>query len=190
MILGAKAAILGSIWGFFAPPGAPRWLRPLPTPPPSWPCPGPAHSGAIPGACPEGVSGRGDVREAPGADWAAALSIRRVRRPGRSAAEPSHAPRMFRLDETPEDPGSPPPSPWGGSPVPSQPGTPSPESRPRLCSELGPVSGGPGDPPPPRGRSRSAPPVLWAAQRYGRRLRRMSDEFQLQGHWGTGTARG
>ncbi|XP_056882364.1 BCL2 associated agonist of cell death b isoform X1 [Takifugu flavidus] len=28
-----------------------------------------------------------------------------------------------------------------------------------------------------RGRSRSAPPALWAAQRYGRQLRRMSDEF-------------
>ncbi|KAL8184223.1 UNVERIFIED_CONTAM: hypothetical protein K2H54_010217 [Gekko kuhli] len=28
-----------------------------------------------------------------------------------------------------------------------------------------------------RGRSRSAPPILWAAQRYGRELRRMSDEF-------------
>nr|AAB36516.1 Bcl-2 binding component 6 [Homo sapiens] len=28
-----------------------------------------------------------------------------------------------------------------------------------------------------RGRSRSAPPNLWAAQRYGRELRRMSDEF-------------
>uniref|UniRef100_A0A8D0NY84 BCL2 associated agonist of cell death n=1 Tax=Sus scrofa TaxID=9823 RepID=A0A8D0NY84_PIG len=29
-----------------------------------------------------------------------------------------------------------------------------------------------------RGRSLSAPPILWAAQRYGRELRRMSDEFQ------------
>ncbi|XP_036404643.1 bcl2-associated agonist of cell death-like [Megalops cyprinoides] len=28
-----------------------------------------------------------------------------------------------------------------------------------------------------RGRSRSAPPELWAAKRYGRQLRRMSDEF-------------
>ncbi|XP_053133597.1 bcl2-associated agonist of cell death [Hemicordylus capensis] len=28
-----------------------------------------------------------------------------------------------------------------------------------------------------RARSRSAPPNLWAAQRYGRELRRMSDEF-------------
>nr|XP_056709029.1 bcl2-associated agonist of cell death [Euleptes europaea] len=28
-----------------------------------------------------------------------------------------------------------------------------------------------------RGRSQSAPPILWAAQRYGRELRRMSDEF-------------
>ncbi|XP_041568036.2 bcl2-associated agonist of cell death [Taeniopygia guttata] len=95
---------------------------------------------------------------------------------------------MLRLDETPEDRGSPPPSPWGGSPSPSQPGTPSPEARPRLLSERGGAGGGgdpqigapPGDPPPARGRSRSAPPVLWAAQRYGRRLRRMSDEFQLQ----------
>uniref|UniRef100_F1MUT9 BCL2 associated agonist of cell death n=1 Tax=Bos taurus TaxID=9913 RepID=F1MUT9_BOVIN len=30
-----------------------------------------------------------------------------------------------------------------------------------------------------RGRSRSAPPNLWAAQRYGRELRRMSDEFHV-----------
>ncbi|XP_006861045.1 PREDICTED: bcl2 antagonist of cell death [Chrysochloris asiatica] len=29
-----------------------------------------------------------------------------------------------------------------------------------------------------RGRSLSAPPNLWAAQRYGRELRRMSDEFE------------
>uniref|UniRef100_A0A8C8GG62 BCL2 associated agonist of cell death b n=1 Tax=Oncorhynchus tshawytscha TaxID=74940 RepID=A0A8C8GG62_ONCTS len=28
-----------------------------------------------------------------------------------------------------------------------------------------------------RGRSQSAPPALWAAKRYGRQLRRMSDEF-------------
>ncbi|XP_044304718.1 bcl2-associated agonist of cell death [Varanus komodoensis] len=28
-----------------------------------------------------------------------------------------------------------------------------------------------------RARSRSAPPILWAAQRYGQELRRMSDEF-------------
>ncbi|XP_049748319.1 bcl2-associated agonist of cell death [Elephas maximus indicus] len=34
------------------------------------------------------------------------------------------------------------------------------------------------DPSPFRGRSLSAPPNLWAAQRYGRELRRMSDEFQ------------
>ncbi|EHH22735.1 Bcl2 antagonist of cell death [Macaca mulatta] len=33
------------------------------------------------------------------------------------------------------------------------------------------------EPSPFRGRSRSAPPNLWAAQRYGRELRRMSDEF-------------
>ncbi|XP_058382542.1 bcl2-associated agonist of cell death isoform X2 [Diceros bicornis minor] len=34
------------------------------------------------------------------------------------------------------------------------------------------------EPSPFRGRSRSAPPNLWAALRYGRELRRMSDEFQ------------
>ena len=28
-----------------------------------------------------------------------------------------------------------------------------------------------------RGRSQSAPPALWAAKKYGRQLRRMSDEF-------------
>uniref|UniRef100_A0A8C3MKH7 Uncharacterized protein n=1 Tax=Geospiza parvula TaxID=87175 RepID=A0A8C3MKH7_GEOPR len=118
---------------------------------------------------------------------------------------------MFRLDETPEDRGSPPPSPWGGSPAPkprnpprtlpknrtppqhpqtspqkpqNPPGGGGGEARPRLLSERGGAGPAPGrpprPPPPPRGRSRSAPPVLWAAQRYGRRLRRMSDEFQLQ----------
>uniref|UniRef100_F7DN67 BCL2 associated agonist of cell death n=2 Tax=Equus caballus TaxID=9796 RepID=F7DN67_HORSE len=35
------------------------------------------------------------------------------------------------------------------------------------------------EPGPFRGRSRSAPPNLWAARRYGRELRRMSDEFQV-----------
>ncbi|XP_076971973.1 bcl2-associated agonist of cell death [Tamandua tetradactyla] len=34
------------------------------------------------------------------------------------------------------------------------------------------------EPSPFRGRSSSAPPNLWAAQRYGRELRRMSDEFE------------
>ncbi|KAJ0055837.1 hypothetical protein NL108_013823, partial [Boleophthalmus pectinirostris] len=28
-----------------------------------------------------------------------------------------------------------------------------------------------------RGRSKSAPPALWAAKKYGQQLRRMSDEF-------------
>ncbi len=30
-----------------------------------------------------------------------------------------------------------------------------------------------------RQRSRSAPPALWAAKKYGRQLRRMSDEFDI-----------
>ncbi|XP_077356255.1 uncharacterized protein LOC144003654 [Festucalex cinctus] len=34
-----------------------------------------------------------------------------------------------------------------------------------------------GDGAPFRGRSKSAPPALWAAKKYGRQLRRMSDEF-------------
>ncbi|XP_029931759.1 BCL2 associated agonist of cell death b [Myripristis murdjan] len=34
-----------------------------------------------------------------------------------------------------------------------------------------------GDGAPFRGRSQSAPPALWAAKKYGRQLRRMSDEF-------------
>lgn len=38
-------------------------------------------------------------------------------------------------------------------------------------------AGTPTDGAPFRGRSRSAPPALWAAQKYGRQLRRMSDEF-------------
>ncbi|KPP78188.1 bcl2 antagonist of cell death-like [Scleropages formosus] len=37
--------------------------------------------------------------------------------------------------------------------------------------------GGAGDGTHFRTRSQSAPPALWAAQRYGRQLRRMSDEF-------------
>ncbi|XP_077400268.1 uncharacterized protein LOC144034942 [Vanacampus margaritifer] len=38
-------------------------------------------------------------------------------------------------------------------------------------------AGTPGDGAPFRGRSKSAPPALWAAKKYGRQLRRMSDEF-------------
>lgn len=38
-------------------------------------------------------------------------------------------------------------------------------------------AGTPTDGAPFRGRSRSAPPALWAAKKYGRQLRRMSDEF-------------
>lgn len=49
--------------------------------------------------------------------------------------------------------------------------------------ESEPTDGGPaleegmGDGAPFRGRSQSAPAALWAAKRYGRQLRRMSDEF-------------
>lgn len=51
------------------------------------------------------------------------------------------------------------------------------------CEESEPAEGGPtseegmGDGAPFRGRSQSAPAALWAAKRYGRQLRRMSDEF-------------
>lgn len=51
------------------------------------------------------------------------------------------------------------------------------------CEESEPADGGPaseeamGDGAPFRGRSQSAPAALWAAKRYGRQLRRMSDEF-------------
>lgn len=38
-------------------------------------------------------------------------------------------------------------------------------------------AGTPTDGAPFRGRSKSAPPALWAAKKYGRQLRRMSDEF-------------
>ncbi|XP_049423906.1 BCL2 associated agonist of cell death b [Epinephelus fuscoguttatus] len=38
-------------------------------------------------------------------------------------------------------------------------------------------AGTPTDGFPFRGRSKSAPPALWAAKKYGRQLRRMSDEF-------------
>ncbi|XP_019951212.2 BCL2 associated agonist of cell death b [Paralichthys olivaceus] len=37
--------------------------------------------------------------------------------------------------------------------------------------------GTPTDGAPFRGRSKSAPPALWAAKKYGQKLRRMSDEF-------------
>uniref|UniRef100_A0A8C4PTQ2 BCL2 associated agonist of cell death n=1 Tax=Equus asinus asinus TaxID=83772 RepID=A0A8C4PTQ2_EQUAS len=45
------------------------------------------------------------------------------------------------------------------------------------------------EPGPFRGRSRSAPPNLWAALRYGRELRRMSDEFQGSFQVSAGAAR-
>ncbi|XP_062391963.1 bcl2-associated agonist of cell death isoform X2 [Sardina pilchardus] len=51
------------------------------------------------------------------------------------------------------------------------------------CEEAEPAEGGgaseegTGDGAPFRGRSQSAPAALWAAKRYGRQLRRMSDEF-------------
>lgn len=38
-------------------------------------------------------------------------------------------------------------------------------------------SGGSSDGAPFRGRSQSAPAALWKAKKYGRKLRRMSDEF-------------
>ncbi len=38
-------------------------------------------------------------------------------------------------------------------------------------------AGTPTDGAPFRARSKSAPPALWAAKKYGRQLRRMSDEF-------------
>lgn len=43
--------------------------------------------------------------------------------------------------------------------------------------ELQDEAGTPTDGFPFRGRSKSAPPALWAAKKYGRQLRRMSDEF-------------
>ncbi|XP_033030794.1 bcl2-associated agonist of cell death [Lacerta agilis] len=69
----------------------------------------------------------------------------------------------------------------GGDQAPGSPGSPS-AGNPELRRRIG------SDPPLPdpealdevgtfRARSRSAPPILWAAQRYGRELRRMSDEF-------------
>ncbi|KAM4879947.1 bcl2-associated agonist of cell death [Sylvia borin] len=79
-----------------------------------------------------------------------------------------------------------PPRPGGAPPPPASPGPP-PQRRGPACARSWArcrcrcrCRGVPRGPSPPRGRSRSAPPVLWAAQRYGRRLRRMSDEFQLQ----------
>uniref|UniRef100_A0A3Q3WTY4 Uncharacterized protein n=1 Tax=Mola mola TaxID=94237 RepID=A0A3Q3WTY4_MOLML len=48
-------------------------------------------------------------------------------------------------------------------------------------------AGTPTDGAPFRGRSKSAPPSLWAAKKYGQRLRRMSDEFDRQ-EWKTRSA--
>ena len=39
--------------------------------------------------------------------------------------------------------------------------------------------GASGEGAPFRNRSQSAPPALWAAKKYGRQLRRMSDEFDI-----------
>ncbi|XP_026171726.1 BCL2 associated agonist of cell death b [Mastacembelus armatus] len=47
------------------------------------------------------------------------------------------------------------------------------ESQSRVDEE----AGTPTDGAPFRGRSKSAPPALWAAKKYGQQLRRMSDEF-------------
>lgn len=49
-----------------------------------------------------------------------------------------------------------------------------------------------------RGRSKSAPPALWAAKKYGQKLRRMSDEFdslldkgvRMRGQWGSDQGKG
>ncbi|XP_062820879.1 bcl2-associated agonist of cell death isoform X2 [Anolis carolinensis] len=72
---------------------------------------------------------------------------------------------------------------WQGSAGEAKsPGSPASTENPELRRRIG------SDPPLPdpeiadevgtfRARSRSAPPILWAAQRYGRELRRMSDEF-------------
>ncbi|XP_067328585.1 bcl2-associated agonist of cell death [Anolis sagrei] len=72
---------------------------------------------------------------------------------------------------------------WRGSSGEAKgPGSPNSAENPELRRRIG------SDPPLPdpeipdevgtfRARSRSAPPILWAAQRYGRELRRMSDEF-------------
>ncbi|KAM3590851.1 uncharacterized protein V6R79_017765 [Siganus canaliculatus] len=46
-----------------------------------------------------------------------------------------------------------------------------------LQARLEEEAGTPTDGAPFRGRSKSAPPALWAAKKYGRQLRRMSDEF-------------
>ncbi|XP_066575105.1 bcl2-associated agonist of cell death-like isoform X2 [Amia ocellicauda] len=55
------------------------------------------------------------------------------------------------------------------------------EGRVRLLSESQASEAGQPDPDttPFRARSLSAPPALWAARRYGRELRRMSDEFDI-----------
>ncbi|XP_014051932.1 bcl2-associated agonist of cell death [Salmo salar] len=62
-------------------------------------------------------------------------------------------------------------------------------SESQVCSQVGrrdntefqdvmtPTEEGGGDGAPFRSRSQSAPPTLWAAKKYGRQLRRMSDEF-------------
>ncbi|TFK11992.1 glycerol-3-phosphate dehydrogenase 1-like protein [Platysternon megacephalum] len=108
-----------------------------------------------------------------------------------SAAPRRHAPSlsMFRIQEFPDEvfPGrgkespAPPESQRGRTPGSKQPDTPTAEVRSRIGSDPPSLEPGVQDEPGGafRARSRSAPPILWAAMRYGRELRRMSDEFDV-----------
>ncbi|XP_025049035.1 bcl2-associated agonist of cell death [Alligator sinensis] len=108
----------------------------------------------------------------------------RSERPGPGHAAPVS---MFRLEEFPEEPPIAEPPHWGvpiprgcrGSPTPAL--TPARPADPRTRLPSAPSAAEPTEPGTPqfRGRSRSAPPVLWAAARFGRELRRMSDEFDV-----------
>ncbi|XP_059574542.1 bcl2-associated agonist of cell death isoform X2 [Alligator mississippiensis] len=88
---------------------------------------------------------------------------------------------MFRLEEFPEEDACPGPG-TPGTPETTRGGAPSsPSTDPRTRLPSAPSAAEPTEPGTPqfRGRSRSAPPVLWAAARFGRELRRMSDEFDV-----------
>ncbi|XP_067400146.1 bcl2-associated agonist of cell death [Emydura macquarii macquarii] len=97
---------------------------------------------------------------------------------------------MFRIQEFQDEvfpgrekePPAPPESQRGDTPGFKQPGTPAAELRSRIGSDPPSLESEVQDEPGGaffRARSRSAPPILWAAMRYGRELRRMSDEFDV-----------
>ncbi|XP_075795186.1 bcl2-associated agonist of cell death isoform X2 [Pelodiscus sinensis] len=139
----------------------------------------------------EVTRGQGFPRDVGLADWARRVPVPIAGVTEASAAPGRHAPplSMFRIQEFPDEvfPGqeqespAPPESQREATSGSKQLGTPAADLRGRIGSDP------PLEPEVPdepggaffRARSRSAPPILWAAMRYGRELRRMSDEFDV-----------